>query len=83
MSFQIHDHVLKRYNIRFEKDINLKIVYKIYLHREISCFCYIINNVINIYNYYDIFIYADDFVFYFSYQYKRNHFPDLQSKNIL
>ena len=66
-NFQIDDYILKRHNIRFEKNINLEIIYKIYLHRETSCFCYIINNVVNIYNYYDIFIHIDDFVFHFSY----------------
>ena len=82
MSFQIHDYVLKRHDIRFEKDVNLEIVYKIYFHRETNCSYYVINNVVNIYNYYDILIRADDFVFYFLYRYKRNHLSDLQFRNI-
>ena len=67
MSFQIHYYFLKRYNIRFEKNINFKIIYKMYFHRETNCFYYVINNIINIHNYHNIFIRVDDFIFHVLY----------------
>ena len=82
ISFQIYYYFLKRYNIRFEKNVNFEIVYKIYLHRETNCFYYIIDNIINIFSYYDIFIRVNDFISHVLYRYKRDHFFDFQLKNI-
>ena len=81
-NFQIHYHFLKRHNIRFEKNVNFEIVYKIYLHREISCSYYVINNFVNIYNHHDILIRADDFISHASYRYKKDHLSDFQFKNV-
>ena len=53
-----------------------------YLYRETNCFYYVIDNIVDIYNYYDIFIRVDDFIFHASYRYKKTHFFDFQFKNI-
>ena len=82
-SFQIHRYFLKRYDIRFEKNVNLKIVYKMYFHRETSCFCYIINNIVDICGHHDIFIRVNDFIFHASYRYEKDHLFNFQLKNIL
>ena len=82
MNFQIHYHFLKRYNIRFEKNINLEIVYKVYFYRKINCFNYVINNIVDIYDHHDIFIRVNDFIFYVLYRYKKDYLFDLQFKNI-
>ena len=82
MSFQSHYHFLKRYNIRFEKNVNFKIVYKMHLYNKTNYFYYIIDNIVNIYNHYDIFIRVNDFIFHVSYRYERDYLSDLQFKNI-
>ena len=53
-----------------------------YFYRETSCFCYVINNFVNICNYHDIFIRVDDFIFHASYRYERDHLFDFQFKNV-
>ena len=82
MSFQIHYHFLKRYNIRFEKSVNFEIVYKMHFYNKINCSYYVIDNIVNIYNYYDIFIRVNDFIFHVSYRYKRDYLFNLQFRNI-
>ena len=81
-SFQIHYYFLKRQNIRFEKDVNFEIVHEVYFHREINCFYYIIDNIVDICDHHDIFIRVNDFIFHVSYRYKRGHLFDFQFKNI-
>ena len=81
-SFQIHFYFLKRYNIRFEKNVNLEIVYKMYFYRETNYFYYVINNIINICDHYNIFIRVNDFISHVLYRYKRDHLFDFQFKNI-
>ena len=81
-SFQIYYHFLKRYNIRFEKNVNFEIIYKMYFYRETNCSYYVINNIVNICDYYDIFIRADDFIFHALYRYERDHLSDFQFKNV-
>ena len=77
INFQIYYHSLKRYNIRFEKIVNLEIVHKMYFYYKINYFCYVINNIIDIYNYYNIFIRVNDFIFHVLYRYKRDHLFNL------
>ena len=81
-SFQIHYHFLKRYNIRFEKNVNFEIVYKVYFHRETDCFYYVIDNFVDICSHHDILIRVDDFIFYASYRYERDYLFDFQFKNV-
>ena len=53
-----------------------------YFYRETNYFYYVINNIVNIYNYYDIFICVNDFVFHVLYRYKRSYLSNFQFKNI-
>ena len=81
-SFQIHYHSLRRYNIRFEKNVNLEIVRKMHFHRETNCFYYVINDIVDIYDHHDIFICVNDFIFHVSYRYEKDHLFDFQFKNV-
>ena len=81
-SFQIHYHFLRRYDIRFEKNVNFEIVYKMYFYRETYYFYYVIDNIVNIYDYYNVFIRVNDFIFHVLYRYKRDYLFDFQLKNI-
>ena len=81
-SFQIHCYFLRRYDIRFEKNVNLEIVYKMHFHRETNCFYYAIDNIVDIYDHHGILIRVDDFISHASYRYKKGHLSDFQFRNI-
>ena len=53
-----------------------------YFHRETNYFYYVIDNFVDICNYYDIFIHVDDFISHVSYRYERDYLFDFQLKNI-
>ena len=53
-----------------------------YLHRETNCIYYVIDNIVDIYDHYDVFIRVNDFIFHVLYRYKRDHLFDFQFKNI-
>ena len=82
ISSQIYYHFLKCYNIRFEENVNFEIVYKMYFYRETNYSFYVIDNTVDIYGHYDIYIRVNDFIFHVLYRYERDYLFDFQFENI-
>ena len=71
--FEIYYYFLKNYNINIDKNIDLKIIYEIYLYNKRSYSYYFENSVNNIDRYYNILIRLNNFITYFSYRYKESY----------
>ena len=71
--FEIYNYLLRNYNIDIDKNIILKIIYKIHFYNKRSYFYYIENNIYNVNYYYNILIRLNDLITYFSYRYKENY----------
>ena len=71
--FKIHDYFLKNYNISVDKNIDLEIIYEIYLHNKRSYSYYLENNIYNVDYYYNILIRLNNLIAHFSYRDKESY----------